>query len=188
VVCVDESPYQWVSETRQPLPLAPGRPVRDDNEYRREGSGHVFLFFQPLAGWRHGEVTARRTAQDFAPWMKALVDESFPQAALISVVLDHLNPHTPAVLYATFPPAEARRRVRKLDFRYTPTHASRLNMAALEFAVVHGQGLERRLSTPALMRREVAAWAAARKAAKATVQWQLTVAKARKQLRHLYPV
>jgi hypothetical protein len=188
VVCFDESPYQLVSETRQPLPLAPGRPVRYDYEYRREGSCNLFMFFQPLAGWRHVKVTARRTAQDFAHCMKALVDEYFPQAELISVVLDNLNTHTPAALYATFPPAEARRLVRKLDFRYTPKHASWLNMAELEFAVVNGQCLDRRLSTPALVRREVAAWAAARNAAKATVQWQFTVAKARKKLRHLYPV
>jgi DDE superfamily endonuclease len=187
VVCFDESPYQLVSETRQPLPCAPGRPARYDYEYRREGTCNLFMFFQPLAGWRHVEVTARRTAQDFARCMKTLVDEYFPQAELISVVLDNLNTHTPAALYETFPPAEARRIVRKLDFRYTPKHASWLNMAELEFAVVDGQCLDRRLSTPGLVRREVAAWEAGRNAAKATVQWQFTVAKARKKLRHLYP-
>ena len=187
VVCFDESPYQLVSETRQPLPLAPGRPARYDYEYRREGACNLFMFFQPLAGWRHVEVTERHTAQDFAPCMKALVDEYFPQAEMISVVRDNLNTHTPAALYETFPPAEARRIVRKLDFRYTPKHASWLNMAELEFAVIDGQCLDRRLSTPALVRREVAAWEAARNAAKATVQWQFTVAKARKKLRHLYP-
>jgi DDE superfamily endonuclease len=186
-VCFDESPYQLVSETRQPLPLAPRRPARYDYEYRREGTCNLFMFFQPLAGWRHVEVTERRTAQDFAHCMKALVDEYFPQAELISVVLDNLNTHTPAALYETFPPAEARRIVRKLDFRYTPKHASWLNMAELEFAVVDGQCLDRRLSTPALVRREVVAWEAARNTAKTTVQWQFTVAKARKKLRHLYP-
>jgi hypothetical protein len=187
VVCFDESPYQLVSETRQPLPLAPGRSARYDYEYRREGTCNLFMFFQPLAGWRHVEVTERRTAQDFARCMKALVDEYFPQAELISVVLDNLNTHTPAALYETFPPAEARRIVRKLDFRYTPTHASWLNMAELELAVVDGQCLDRRLSTLALVRREVGAWKAARNAAKATVQWRFTVAKARKKLYHLYP-
>jgi hypothetical protein len=187
VVCFDESPYQLVSETRPPRPVAPGRPARYDYEYRRDGTCNLFMFFQPLAGWRHVEVTERRTAQDFAHCMKALVDEYFPQAELISVVLDNLNTHTPAALYETFPPAAARRIVRKLDFRYTPKHASWLNMAELEFAVVDGQCLDRRLSTPALVRREVAAWEAARNAAKATVQWQFTVAKARKKLRHLYP-
>lgn len=187
VVCFDESPYQLVSEARQPLPPVPGQPARYDYEYRREGTCNLFMFFQPRAGWRHVEVTERRTAQDFAHCMKAMVDAYFPQAELISVVLDNLNTHTPAALYATFPPAEARRLVRKLEFRYTPKHASWLNMAELEFAVVDGQCLDRRLSTLALVRREVAAWEAARNAAKATVQWQFTVAKARKKLRHLYP-
>jgi DDE superfamily endonuclease len=187
VVCFDESPYQLVSEARQPLPPAPGRPARYDYEYRREGTCNLFMFFQPLAGWRHVEVTERRTAQDFAHCMKALVDEHFPHAELISVVLDNLNTHTPAALYETFPPAEARRIVRKLAFRYTPKHASWLNMAELEFAVVDGQCLDRRLSTLACVRREVAAWETARNAAKATVQWQFTVAKARTKLRHLYP-
>jgi hypothetical protein len=187
VVCFDESPYQMVSEVRQPLPPASGQPARYDYEYRREGACNLFLFFQPLAGWRHVEVTARRTAHDFAHCMQALVDEHFPQAELISVVLDNLNTHTPAALYATFPPAKARRLVRKLDFRYTPKHASWLNMAELEFAVLDGQCLDRRLSTSAIVQREAAAWETARNAAKATVQWQFTVAKARTKLRHLYP-
>jgi DDE superfamily endonuclease len=116
VVCFDESPDQLVSELRPSLPPAPGRPARYDYEYRREGTCHLLMFFQPLAGWRHVEVTERRTARDFAHCMQALVDEHFPDAELISVVLDHLNTHTPAALYATFPPAKARRIVRKLDF------------------------------------------------------------------------
>jgi DDE superfamily endonuclease len=187
VVGFDESPYQLVSEARHPLPPAPGPPARYDYESRREGTCNVFLFFQPLAGWRHVEVTARRTAQDVAHCMNALVEESFPHAELISVVLDNLNPHTPAALYETLPPAEARRLVRTLDCRYTPTHASWLNLAELELAVLEGQCWDRRLSTLALVRREVAAWEAARKAAKATVQWRFTVAKARQKLHHLYP-
>jgi DDE superfamily endonuclease len=188
VVCFDESPDQLVSEVRQPLPVAPGRPARSDYEYRRMGTCNLLMLLQPLAGWRQVEVTARRTAQDFAQCMRALVDEHFPQAELISVVLDHLNTHTPAALYATFPSAEARRLVRKLDFRYTPKHGSWLNMAELELAVLDGQCLDRRLPNPESVRREVAAWEAARHAAKATVQWQFTVAKARTKLRHLYGV
>lgn len=117
VVCCDESPYQLVSETRHPLPVAPGQPARSDDEYRREGTCNMCMCFQPLAGWRHVEVTERRTAQDFADCLRALVDEHVPRAELISVVLDHLNTHTPAALDETFPPAEARRIVRQLDFR-----------------------------------------------------------------------
>lgn len=188
VVCFDESPYQLISEARPPLRPAPGLPARYDYEYRREGTCNLFMFFQPLAGWRHVEVTARRTAQDFAQCMKALVDEHFPQAQLISVVLDNLNTHTPAALYETFSPAEARRIVRRSDFRYTPKHGSWLNMAELELAVLDGQCLDRRLPDPETVRREVAAWEAARNTAKAGVQWQFTVAKARTKLRYLYAV
>lgn len=185
VVCCDASPYQLVSETRQPLPLAPGRPARYDDEYRREGTCHLCRFFRPLAGWR--PVTERRTAQDFAHWMNALVGEYFPHAELIRVGLDNRHTHTPAALDETFPPAEARRMVRRLDCRETPKHASWPNMAELELAVVDGQCLDRRLSTPALVRREVAAWEAARHAARATVPWLVPVAKARKKRLHRYP-
>jgi hypothetical protein len=187
VVCFDESPYQLVSETRQPLPVAPGRPPRDDYEYRREGTCNLLLLFQPLAGWRHVEVTARRTAQDVAQCMNALVDVHCPKAARISVVLDHLHTHTPAAWYEAFPPAEARRMRSKLDLRYTPKHGSGLHMAAVEFAVLADQCLDRRLPDRDMVRQEVGAWEASRNAVKATVQWQFTTAKARIKRRRLYP-
>jgi hypothetical protein len=151
------------------------------------GTCNLFMMGQPRAGWRHVEVTERRTAQDFAWCMKALVDEHFPQAQLISVVLDNLHTHSPAALYETFPPAEARRIVRRLDFRYTPKHGSWLNTAELELAVLDDQCLDRRLPDRANVCREVAAWEATRNAAKATIQWQFTVANARTKLHHLYP-
>jgi hypothetical protein len=186
VVCFDESPYPLISEVRHPLPPAPGYPVRDDYEYRREGTCHRCRCVQPLAGWRHVEVTERRTARDFAAWMKALVDEHFPPAELISVVLDHRNTHTPAALDETCSPAEARRMVRQLDFRDTPKHGSWLNRAELELAVLDGPCVDRRRPNLGMVQREVVAWETARNAAKATVQWQFTVAKARTKLRHLY--
>jgi hypothetical protein len=142
VVCVDESPYQLVSEARQPLAMVPGQPTRYDYEYRREGTCNLCMLFQPLKGWRHVKVTDRRAAKDFAHCMQELVDVHFPKAAVISVVLDNLNTHTPAALYEAFPPAEARRLLRQLDFRYTPKHGSWLNMAEIEFAVVSKQGLD----------------------------------------------
>jgi hypothetical protein len=117
VVCVDERPYQLISEVRQPVPVAPGQPVRYDDAYRREGPCHVCMFAQPLGGWRHVKVTDRRTAQDFAHCMKDLVDRHVPEATLIRVVLDHLNTHTPAALSDTLTPAEARRLLQKLDCR-----------------------------------------------------------------------
>lgn len=187
VVCFDESPYQLVSEVRQPLLAAPGQPVRYDDEYRREGTCNLFMCVQPLGGWRHVKVTDRRTAQDFAHCMRDLVDRHFPQATLISVVLDNLNTHTPAALYETFAPAEARRLLQKLDFRYTPKHGSWLNMAEIEFAVLSTQCLNRRIPDQGTVRRRVEAWEASRNAATATINWRFTTAKARRKLKRLYP-
>jgi DDE superfamily endonuclease len=188
VVCFDESPYQFISEVRQPLPVRPGHPARYDYEYRREGTCNLFMFFEPLRGWRHVKVTDRRTTQDFAYCMQDLVDVHFPQATVLSVVLDNLNTHTPAALYATFPPAEACRILRKLDFHYTPKHGSWLNMAEIEFAVVSTQCLDRRLGDQETVRRAVAAWETRRNEAKATVDWRFTTIKARRKLKHIYPL
>jgi transposase len=187
VVCVDESPYQLIGEVRQPLPMVPGQPTRYDYEYRREGACNLFMLFQPLKGWRHVKVTDRRTAKDFAHCLRELVDVHFPKAAVISVVLDNLNTHTPAALYEAFPPAEARRLLRKLDFRYTPKHGSWLNMAEIEFAVVSKQGLNQRLPTQERVRRTTETWETQRNALQATVKWRFTIAKARHKLKRLYP-
>jgi transposase len=187
VVCVDESPYQLIGEVRQPLPMVPGQPTRYDYEYRREGTCNLFMLFQPLKGWRHVKVTDRRTAKDFAHCLRELVDVHFPKAAVISVVLDNLNTHTPAALYEAFPPAEARRLLRKLDFRYTPKHGSWLNMAEIEFAVVSKQGLNQRLPTQERVRRTTETWETQRNALQATVKWRFTIAKARHKLKRLYP-
>jgi hypothetical protein len=187
VICVDESPYQLVSEARQPLPMVPGQLLRYDDEYRREGTCNLFMLFQPLQGWRHVKVTDRRTAKDFAYCMQELVDVHFPKAAVISVVLDNLNTHTPAAVYEAFPPAEARRLLRKLDWRYTPKHGSWLNMAEIEFAVVSKQGLDQRLPTQEMVRRTTTAWETQRNAVQATVNWRFTIAKARRKLKRLYP-
>jgi hypothetical protein len=188
LVCFDEKLYQLISEVRQPLPVAPGHPVRYDYEYRREGTCNLFMYFEPLRGWRHIKVTDRRTAQDFAHGMQDLVDVHFPEATVISVVLDNLNTHTPAALYATFAPAEARRILRKLDFHYTPKHGSWLNQAEIEFAVVSTQCLDRRLRNPEMVHRTIAAWEAGRNALKATVDWRFTTAKARRKLKQIYPL
>ena len=123
-VCFDERPCQLISETRVPLPAEPGQPERYDYEYKREGTCNLFAFFQPLAGWRHIQVTNQRTAIDFAHCMKDLVDVFFPSAKMIRIVLDNLNTHTPAALYQTFPPEQARRILSKLEFHYTPKHGS----------------------------------------------------------------
>jgi hypothetical protein len=188
LVCFDEKLYQMVRETRQALPVRPGQPRRYDYEYHREGTCNLFMCFEPLRGWRHVEVTPRRTAHDFAACMKDLVDVHFPEAAVISVVLDNLNTHTPAALYATFRPAEAGRIMRKLDLHYTPKHGSWLNMAAIALAVLSTQCLASRLGDQATVRRTIAAWEQDRNAAQATVNWQFTAAKARRKLKRLYPL
>ena len=186
-VCFDEMPVQLVGETRLPQPTAPGRPARHDYEYRRNGTANLFLAFEPLAGRRHVAVTARRTKLDFAAQMRALVDERYPEAAVVRVVLDNLNTHTPASLYEAFPPAEARRILRRLEFHHTPKHASWLNQAEVEFSVLAGQCLDRRIPDTATLTQEVAAWERDRNAAKATVDWRFTVGGARAKLQRLYP-
>jgi len=186
-VCFDESPYQLVSETRPPQPMTPQHPRRIDYEYKREGACNLFLFLQPQIGWRHVEVTAQRTAQDFAHCMQALVDVHFPTAEKIRVVLDNLNTHTRAVLYETFPPAEARRIARKLEFHYTPKHGSWLNMAEVEFSVLSAQCLGRRLPSQDRVAEEIGAWEAERNAEKRTITWTFTTPTARTKLDRLYP-
>jgi len=187
VVCFDERPYQLLGHKREPLPMKPGQPQRVDYEYQRHGSCNLFLVFQPLRGWRQVRVTERRTHEDFAHQMKALVDEVFPEAEVIRVVLDNLNTHTPAALYQTFSPGEARRLTRKLEFHYTPKHGSWLNMVEIEFSILARQCLNRRLPDVDSVRREAEAWAETRNTAQTTVTWRFTTADARRKLHHLYP-
>ena len=187
MVCFDELPYQLVAETCLPLPLQPGKPLRYDYEYRRNGTCNLFMFFQPLAGWRHVEVTEQRTKRDFAYQMRNLVDVHFPQAKVIRVVLDNLNTHSPAALYEVFEPQEARRIVRKLEFHYTPKHGSWLNMAEIEISVLYRQCLDRRLEEIPIVRSEVQAWEALRNDQHATVDWRFTTTKARSKMQYLYP-
>ena len=186
-VCFDESPVQLTSETRQPLPAQPGQPVRYDTEYKREGTANLFLFVQPLRGWRHVNVTKQRTQQDFAQQMRLLVDQYFPAAERIRLVVDNLNTHTPASLYRIFPPDEARRITRKLEFHYTPKHGSWLNMAECELAVLAGQCLNRRISTIDTLREEIAAWEGPRNQRQTKIHWQLGTETARVKLKRLYP-
>jgi DDE superfamily endonuclease len=187
VVGFDESTKQLVAETRVPLPMGPGTPERFDYEYERQGTANLFLFCQPLGGWRHVEVTDHRTGHDFALQMQALVDRHFPDAERIRVVLDNLNTHTPAALYEAFPAAEARRILRKLEFHYTPVHGSWLNMAELEFSMLSRQCLGRRIPDRDTLATEVAAWVAARNEQRATIHWSFTVDHARSKLHRLYP-
>ena len=187
LVCFDERPYQLVSETRTPQLSRPGRAGRYDYEYKREGTANLFLHFAPKAGWRHVEVTERRTGRDFAQQMRALVDEHFPEAELVRVVLDNLNTHAGAVLYEAFEPAEARRILRQLEFHYTPKHGSWLNQAEIELSVLSGQCLARRIRDRQTLAAEIAAWERERNQARATVDWRFTSADARVKLHRVYP-
>jgi hypothetical protein len=186
-VCFDETPKQLIAETRQPLSARPGQPERYDYEYKRNGSCNLFMFLDPDAGWRHVSVTARRTKQDFAQQMKWLADERYPDAERIRVVLDNLNTHRPAALYETFPPDEARRILRRLEFHYTPKHGSWLNMAELEISIFGRQCWDRRIPDPETLQRETQALQAQRNAARATVRWHFTCEDARTRMRRLYP-
>jgi hypothetical protein len=186
-ICMDETSTQLVADTRPALPAAPGRTMRHDYEYARGGVANLFLFVEPLRGWRHVTVTARRTKPDWAHAMRDLADRSYPNAERIVVVLDNLNTHGPASFYEAFPPAEARRLATRFEFHYTPKHGSWLNMAEIEFSILARQCLDRRLPTTALLAHEVAAWVTQRNAATATIAWRFTTADARIKLHRLYP-
>ncbi len=173
-------------EVRHPLPAKPGQSMRYDYEYRRNGTCNMFLFFQPLVGWRHVEVTAQRTKLDFARCMKALTDEYFPEAETVKVVMDNLNTHTPAALYEAYKPEEASRISKKLEFHYTPKHGSWLNMVEIEIAVLSGQCLDRRIPDQTTAKREVAAWEKERNKWRAMVNWRFTTKDARIKLNRLY--
>jgi hypothetical protein len=186
-VCFDEKSVQLIAETRQPLPARPGQPERYDYEYRRKGTANLFVFFQPLAGWRKVLITDRRTKIDFAECMRYLVDEVFPKAEGIVLVLDNLNTHTPASLYEAFEPAEAKRLLDRLEFHYTPKHGSWLNMVEIEIGVLSGQCLDRRIPDRETLASEIGAWERTRNERKATVNWQFSTADARVKLKCLYP-
>lgn len=186
-VCLDETSKQLVAETRTPLPAAPGQPERVDYEYERQGTANLFMVFEPLAGQRRVKVTERRTAVDFAHLIQELVDEQYPQAEKIVLVMDNLNTHTLASLYEAFPPAEARRLMERLELHYTPKHGSWLNMAETELSVLATQCLDRRIPNPRTLTQEVAAWERQRNTAKCRVDWRFTTQDARIKLKRLYP-
>lgn len=187
VVCLDETSRQLLGETREPLLGAPGVPARVDPEYLRGGVAQLFVVTEPLRGWRHVTVGERRTRREFAQCLKELVDVYYADAERIVLVLDQLNIHSTASLYAAFPPAEARRLAAKLELHYTPKHGSWLNMAELELSVLARQCLRQRLPTQAAMHEAVTAWAERRNAAIQKIDWQFTTDDARVKLHRLYP-
>jgi hypothetical protein len=183
----DETSKQLIAEARQPLAAESGRVERYDYEYKRNGTRNLFMFVEPQAGWRHVAVSERRTKLDFAHQMKWLVDERYPDADLVRVVIDNLNTHKPASLYEAFEPEEARRIVKKLEFHYTPKHGSWLNMAEIELSVLQRQCLDRRIPDEETLNQEVTAWEQRRNKEKATIDWRFSVIDAREKLKRLYP-
>ncbi|MGE3910802.1 MAG: IS630 family transposase [Chloroflexota bacterium] len=186
-VCMDEISKQLLADMRDPLAPAPGRAARVDYEYERRGTANMFLFCEPLTGRRWVSVTDRRTATDWAHQIKDLVEQHYPDAEQIVLVADNLNTHTPAALYATFPPAEAKRLADKLEIHYTPKHGSWLNIAEIELSVLGRQCLDRRIPDAATLKVEVDAWQDRRNASGRSVDWRFTTDDARIKLKRLYP-
>ncbi len=187
VVCFDESPVQLIGEVRQPIPPRPGRLERYDFEYRRNGTVNLFVLLDVHRPWRKVKLTERRTAKDYAQCMRDLVDIHYPDAEIIRVVQDNLSTHSAGALYQTFPPTEARRILRRIQFHYTPKHASWLNMVEIEIGVLRGQCLARRIDDPKRLRREITAWEQQRNAARSRIKWMFTTENARAKMGRAYP-
>ncbi len=186
-VCLDEGCKQLLADTRERLPMQPGKPECYDYEYEREGVCSIFLACEPLAGRRFLQVSPQRTRQDWAHFVKELIDVHYPQAEKIVLVMDNLNTPTPASFYEAFEPEEAWRLAQKLESHYTPTHGSWLNMAEIELSVLARQGLSERMKSLDMVRREVEAWQRQRDQAQMTINWRFTAADARIKLKRLYP-
>ena len=187
LVCLDETSKQLLADTRPPIPMKPGQAARGDYEYKRNGTANLFMMFAPLEGWRHIEITDRRTAIDYAHALEALSDTHFKDAKKIILVQDNLNTHKPASLYEAFLPDKARRLVERFEWHYTPKHGSWLNMAESELGVLASQCLDRRVANRQKLEIEIAAWEADRNKYHTKANWQFTTDDARIKLKHLYP-
>jgi hypothetical protein len=187
-ICLDEGRKELHSTPKGVLPSQPGQPARQDYAYERHGTASLFLWVEPLTGRRTVRVSARQTGFEFAEQLRLLVDEDYPDAKEIVLVVDNLKTHSPVCLYERFPPEEARRIARKIAWHYTPEHGSWLNVAECELSVLERQCLGRRLPTVATLIREVAAWEQKRNQAHVTIDWRFTTADARIKLKRLYPV
>jgi hypothetical protein len=187
VVCLDEGAKQLLCEVREPLPMKPGQPMRFDNEYERHGTCALFMIFEPLAAKRFVQVKDRRTAVDYAQVVKWLCDQLYPTAHKIIWVQDNLNTHGPHALYQAFAPQEARRVCERIEWHFTPKHASWLNMAELELSVLARQCLQERMETQDNLTRQVQAWQNRRNLTATRVNWHFTTQDARIKLKRLYP-
>ena len=187
VVCMDESSKQLIGEVHVPIPAAPGHPALHDDEYVRNGVAEIFMEVEPLGGKRHVEITKRRTKLDCAAFIKVMLDERYPKATKVVLVMDNLNTHNISSLYEAFPPKEARRLVERLEIHYTPKHGSWLNIAEIELSVLKCQCLGRRIPKLHVMRKEVSSWENYRNTRNSKVNWQFKTEDARIKLKRLYP-
>jgi len=187
VVCLDETSKQLIGEVATPMLVAPGQVVHYDYEYVRKGVANIFMIFEPLAGQRDVEVTARRTKKDYAERLRKISDETYPDAEVIVLVQDNLNTHSPASLYEAFDPAEAKRLADRFEVHYTPKHGSWLDMAEIELGILGRQCLSRRIDNMDDLRQEANAWEVARDTTGAKADWQFRTEDARIKLRKLYP-
>ncbi len=187
VVCMDEKPYQLLGDVRESWAMRPGDTEKVDFEYTRNGTCSIFAFIEPLGGRHHTSVRERRTAKDWAEEIRYLVDEMYPEAEKIILIMDNLNTHKAASLYKEYPPEEARRITKKLELHYTPKHGSWLNIAEIELNVMTRQCLSRRIDNIDTLRKELAAWEQERNHNQATVNWQFKTKDARVKLTSLYP-
>jgi hypothetical protein len=187
LICMDEASKQLLRQEREPIPVAPGRPAREDYHYERRGVQAIFCFLDPVRGWRRVEACDSRTAVDWAEQVRRLLEEDYPRARKVKLVCDNLNTHTTAALYEAFPAEQARGLARRLEIHYTPVHGSWLNVAEVELSVLARQCLDRRIGSAGELRAEVAAWVRERNADRSRVVWRFTTDDARVKLRHLYP-
>ena len=187
VICMDEASKQLVGEVRDPLPMRRGDPLRIDSEYVRLGTCNLFMFCEPLQGYRHVRVTERRTKVDWAHALSNFLNTFYAEAEKIVLVMDNLNTHSPGSFYEAFAPEEARRLTERLEIHYTPKHGSWLNIAECEFSVLQRQCLSRRIDSAEFLGHEVNAWQASRNAIDSQINWQFTTTDARVKLRRLYP-
>ena len=187
VVCMDEKPYQLLGECRDSLPMRRGDDKKVDYEYVRNGTCSILAFIEALGGRHHSSVREHRTALDWAYEIKYLCDEMYPDAEKIILVMDNLNTHKPSSLYKAFPPAEARRLLKRLELHYTPKHGSWLNIAEIELSIMTRQCLSRRVDSIETLRIELKAWENERNNTVATINWQFRTTDARVKLSSLYP-
>lgn len=189
VVCMDEKPFQLLGEVREALPTKQGRVKKIDNEYIREGTCSIFIFTEPLGGWRYAEAFEHRTKKDWAQRVKWVLDNQYPDAEKVVLVMDNLNTHVIASFYETFPAEEAFRLAQRLEIHYTPKHGSWLDIAEIELSALAAQCLgNRRIPSIEALNKELSAWETQRNDSQKGVDWHFTAADARTKLKRLYPV